>query len=467
MPDFTQILTLAAITIPVLFIPVALSVTRPRTAVIAAAVIALLCVTGAAWPVLTAGSTAPAISFGKPVALPLSTDAFSAVPMLLFAAMVLAVAIASPRRDYGPRGYAGLLLLLGSTLAAYASTSPIGLFIAWTASAAPFVARMWPEDSARVHLRPFLPTVALVSSCVLLAGGLWLPIAMPTAEVFAFALLILAALVRKGVFPFHTWVVSAFADGPLLPFGLLVNAHFGALLIARVAIPMFPELTREALPLVSFLALISAVYTAFVGLGEHNPRRLLALIMLSQAAFIFAGLESRTPEGIAGALTHWLVVSSAMCGLLIVYRLLEARGVTGDGTQYAGLAGRAPRFAVFFAVCGLALVGLPGTLGFCAEDLLFHGALESHRLLGVALPLATALNAINIYRLFSRIFLGRRTETTPVFPDALPRERAVLTVLVLCLIAGGLAPGYVISLRTQTANALATVLSGGVSHVKH
>jgi NADH-quinone oxidoreductase subunit M len=280
-------------------------------------------------------------------------------------------------------------------------------------------------------------------------------------------LLILAALVRKGVFPFHTWVVSAFGEGPLLPFGLLVNAHFGALLIARVAIPVFPELTREALPLISDLALISALYTAFVGLGEHNPRRLLALIMLSQASFIFAGLESRTAEGIAGALTHWLVVSTAMCGLLMVYRLLEVRGVTGDGISYSGLAGRAPRFAVCFAVCGLALVGLPGTLGFPAGELLFHGALESHSLLGIALPLATALNAISFYRLFSRMFLGRRAETTPVFPDALPRERAVLTVLVLCLIAGGLAPGYVISLRTQTANALATVLSGGVSPVRH
>jgi NADH-quinone oxidoreductase subunit M len=374
--------------------------------------------------------------------------------------MVLGVISAQPKRDQSARGYVGLLLLLASTLAAYAATTPSVLFIAWTVSALPFVFRFWPaERKANDHdARRHLPTVALIASCVLLGAAFGLRSISPSADVAAFALMVLAALVRKGVFPFHTWVVSAFAEGPLLPVGLLVNAHSGALLVARVAIPMYPDLASAALPLVSSLALVAAVYAAFVGLGEQNPRRLLAFMMLSQAAFIFAGLESRTVEGIAGALTHWLVVSAAMCGLVVVYRALEVRGAAGDGTTFGGLAARMPRFAVFFAVCGLALVGLPGTLGFCAEDLLFHGALKSHPMLGVALPLATALNAINIYRLFSRIFLGKRAESTPMFPDALPRERVVLTAVVLCLIMAGIAPKRVIEMQAPAADALSKLL---------
>ena len=117
-----------------------------------------------------------------------------------------------------------------------------------------------------------------------------------------------------------------------------------------------------------------------------------------------------------------------------------------------------PRFAVFFAVCGLALVGLPGTLGFCAEDLLFHGALLNHPLLGIALPLATALNAINIYRLFSRLFLGRSAESSAPFADAMPRERWVLTAAVLFLIVAGLMPGHIMERRSDAAHALAKLL---------
>lgn len=467
MPDFSQILLLAGIVVPLVLMVPALRGWRPRMCAIAGSAFTLVCVSAAGWPVLSSASS-PVVPFGLTEGWPLVSDAFSAVPTIVFAAMMLGVAVASPRRDHGPRGYAGLLLLLASTIAADAAISPAALFVAWTASAAPFILRMWPENgSQRTDVRGRFPVAALIASSILLAGGLWVRQLVPGTQVTAFALLMLAALVRKGVFPFHTWVISAFSDGPLLPFGLLINAHFGALLVARVAIPLFPELAREALPLVSNLAMIGALYTAFAGLGEANPRRLLALTMLSQTAFIFGGLESRTVEGIAGALTHLLVVSAATGGLLLIYRLLEARGVTGDGTTFSGLAGRAPRFAVYFAICGLALVGLPGTLGFAAEDLLFHGALESHPLLGMALPLATALNAINIYRLFSRLFLGRRAEQTPPFRDALPWERAVLTAVVLFLIAGGLAPHGIITLRTETASMLATVLTKGVSHVNH
>jgi len=83
------------------------------------------------------------------------------------------------------------------------------------------------------------------------------------------------------------------------------------------------------------------------------------------------------------------------------------------------------------------VVGMPGTLGFAAEDLLLHGTLESHKLLGLILPIATALNAFNLLRLFSRLFLGKYQRLVPSIPDALPRERWVLTACLLVLIGLG------------------------------
>jgi NADH-quinone oxidoreductase subunit M len=453
MLDPHSILVAASVAIPLLSAPFALYVRPSRIIAIAASVVSFCCL-------CAAGISPVERSHFGAGEHSLVADGFSAMPMMLFAAMVTGVLIASPRRDQTPRGNAGMLVLLSSTVAAYAASSPLIFFAAWTASCLPFLLRAWSAEAETRYnpARRMLPALALFSSCGLLGAAFALRAVAPSEDFAAFALLVLAALVRKGVFPFHTWVVSAFAEGPLLPVGVLVNAHLGALLIARVAIPLYSESASAALPLLSDLALVSALYTAFAGLGESHPRRLLAFLMLSQAAFILAGLESRTAEGITGALTHWLVVSTAMSGLLIVYRSLEARGVSVDTTAGNGLAARTPRFAVFFAICGLALVGLPGTLGFCAEDLLFHGALESHPLLGVALPLATALNAINIYRLFSRIFMGRQAEHTPRFPDALPRERFVLAGIVLCLIVPGLVPRHVIDLRTPAAHDLSQLL---------
>jgi NADH-quinone oxidoreductase subunit M len=140
-----------------------------------------------------------------------------------------------------------------------------------------------------------------------------------------------------------------------------------------------------------------------------------------------------------------------------VYRLIEVRvGRPISGDEYLGLAQQFPRLAVFFIVSGLALVGLPGTLGFCADELLLHGALESHPQLGLALPLATALNAFHIFRLYSRLFLGSRGMALPGVPDARPVERWVLTFGLLFLIGGGLFPSAVVGLRADAAETIST-----------
>ena len=97
-------------------------------------------------------------------------------------------------------------------------------------------------------------------------------------------------------------------------------------------------------------------------------------------------------------------------------------------------------------VFGLALVGLPGTLSFCSQDLLIHGTLMSHPLTGLLLPIATAMNAVSIFRLFTRLFLGKRRTGFTVMADALPRERWILLRRVF-VVLGGLFPNAIVAQR--------------------
>ncbi|MBV9625550.1 MAG: hypothetical protein JOZ14_16405, partial [Acidobacteria bacterium] len=96
--------------------------------------------------------------------------------------------------------------------------------------------------------------------------------------------------------------------------------------------------------------------------------------------------------------------------------------------------------AVSFAILGLALVGLPGTLGFCSQDLLVSGTLTTHPLIGLLLPIATTMNAVSFFRLFSRLFLGKHRTGFTIIADALPRERWTLAGIVLFVVLGGLFP---------------------------
>src|SRR6266513_4054183 len=140
-------------------------------------------------------------------------------------------------------------------------------------------------------------------------------------------------------------------------------------------------------------------------------------------------------------------------GLFGVLRLLEVRfGENLTAGRHLGLAEHAPRLAVFFVVFGLALVGLPGTLSFCSQDLLIHGTLASHPLTGLLLPIATAMNAVSVFRLFTRLFLGKRRTGFTVMADALPRERWILAAGVLFVVLGGLFPNAIVARRAAEAD---------------
>ncbi len=266
--------------------------------------------------------------------------------------------------------------------------------------------------------------------------------------VAAFALLLIAVVFRKGICPAHAWVADAAETGPALPTALLLNGHFGALLVAKLIVPLFP-LIDSLFPVLSYLAILTALYVAIRALAENSPRRLLAYLALSQSACILSGLESRTAEGIAGAIVHWFVVAICTVALFGILRLLEVRfGENLTASKHLGLAEHAPRLAVSFVIFGLALVGLPGTLGFCSQDLFDSRSAHiapSHR---IAAAYCHRDERRQFLSFVHAPFLGKRRTGFTVMADALPRERWILAAGVLFVVFGGLFPNAVVIQRS-------------------
>jgi NADH-quinone oxidoreductase subunit M len=397
-------------------------------------------------------------------------DSLNGLPLPLYTGLSLGMLILAPRRKVTAAWLTGIQILTLTTLMAYA-TNHLALFaIAWGASLIPFLGARFFNRADEVMIPKGARMVLLTSAVLVILGAALLAIgtestqwstrlnlALPrnghsTILYVAFTCLMGGVFLRKGLFPSHTWVTRSFAQGPLIPLNLLFNGHLGAFLIARLAIPAFPEIASAALPLLGDLGLLTAGYTAILAISERQPRRLLALLTISQSSFLVAGLESTNPDAIAGALVHWQVVVVATSILTAVYTSIEARLTSPiDGQEYLGLGKRAPRLAVFFLISGLALVGLPLTLGFPAEDLLLHGTLETHPLLGIILPIVTALNAFNVMRLFTSLFLGQPGQAALSITDALPRERWVLTLAIIFLVLGGIYPGIFVHLPERAA----------------
>jgi NADH-quinone oxidoreductase subunit M len=397
-------------------------------------------------------------------ASPVGQSLFHAV-MLLYSCATLGATLLLPRRDCNAGTVAGILFMLGSTLLAYSAGNLLVLLAAWILSSVPFfVPRWFQARSWRPRAGLLLSAVALGLAVARIAAGTHtISIAHLKGHnpggMAAFGLLVAAVILRKGILPAHAWIADAAEGGPAMPAALLFNGHFGALLLAKVIVPLFAGATAAWFPILSYLAIFTAVYVAIRALTENSPRRLLAFIALAQSASILAGLESGTPEGITGALVHWYVVTISTVGLFGILRLLEVRfGENLTAGEHLGLAGHAPRLAVSFVVFALALVGLPGTLSFCSQELLIHGTLQSHPLTGLLLPVATAMNAVSVFRLFSRLFLGKRRTGFTAVVDALPRERWILAIGIVFVVLGGLFPNVIVARRSAEADLVAMAI---------
>lgn len=360
--------------------------------------------------------------------------------LVQFLLLALLSLLAAPRQDR--RRWAGYAFVVGGIVASYAANHSFLFWIGWTISVVPWLMDQSIRPSSRI---------SLAAGCLAVAAGLLL-IEHGIHRDWGLVLLMLAVVQRKGLFPFHGWVADTFERTDVLQSSLLFNSHLGAFVVMLTDSSAFLGVPRPALTLLADLGLATAVLAALAAVSERNPRRQLAFISISQASIILAGIEGASRVAVSGAMLHWIVVPLATTALAAILRGIEVRETPDWNTfRNGGLAGRYPRLAVFFAIAALALVGLPGTLGFVSEDLLLHGALQTHPWIGLAIPVSTALNAITLFRLFSRIFLGARRSPSAVIPDATLRERVALTLIAALLIGFGLFPNVPLGLTSPTA----------------
>lgn len=411
-------------------------------------------------------------------ALHFAIDALNAPLLALAAVLVLACLLAAPAAQLGPRELRAVLWLEALLVLALTSADLSVLAFGWIAQLLPIQlllagrARGAPRDASVFVTRLYHAAAVLcvLSACVALACWLrpsaFLDLnllhvdarAIPAqARDLLFSLFTFAALVRTGVFPLHSWLPLAFERGPLLPLALLLSTRTGLYLLARLAIPMFPESSRAAMPLLTLVALGSALYGAIAALAQTDLRRLLAFWVISQSGIMLTGLVFGDADAVSGTLLYWFSFAASTSGLALLISALEARTGTADMRRFGGLVAQAPMLSACFFLLGLASIAVPGSVAFVAEDMLVHGAMEKHPLLTLAMILAMVLNAISFMRAFTLVFLGERRprDAQPALQDLMPREHLTAAALLLMLVLAGVFPGTLIAAQRPAAKTIA------------
>jgi NADH-quinone oxidoreductase subunit M len=390
-------------------------------------------------------------------------DTLSAALLPFAAGLWLLTVAVTPRASLDRRGLRRTALATLITLASFLTASAVVLLVLSLVSVWTFLSAL--EDPAHRYQRRVVAVYLGVSTLLFAAGVALLvgPGVRNTArETVAMWCIGIAALIRKGIVPFHAWVPEVFDHGRLGP-AILFNApQVGAYMTLVLIVP---RASPDMLRLIALLALGTAVYGAALALIQTSARRACGYLFMSQSALVMAGLDCTSVTALAGGLLVWLSAGLAFAGLARCVLVLEARRGRLDLTTYHGGYERMPVLAISFLAMGLACTGFPGTLGFVGEELLVDGAVDVFPVMGFAVVIASALTGLAVLRMYFSLFCGR--------PEVLahsslrlglrPREAWTFVALVTALIGLGLLPRPLVDSRFDASEEILRVRQERVS----
>jgi NADH-quinone oxidoreductase subunit M len=374
-------------------------------------------------------------------------DTLSAALVPFAAGLWLLTVAVTPRGALDRRGLRRAALATLITLGSFLTESAVVLLLLWAASVWTFLAAL--PGAAHRYQRRIVATY-LGASTVLFGVGVALLVGPgvqnPGIATVGVWLIAIAALVRKGIVPFHAWVPEVFDQGRLGPAILFSAPQVGAYVTVVLIVPhASPDLLR----MIAVLALGTAVYGAALALVQTSARRACGYLFMSQSALVMAGLDCTSVSALAGGLLVWLSAGLAFAGLARCVLVLEARRGRLDLTTYHGGYDRMPVLAVTFLAMGLACTGFPGTLGFVGQELLVTGAVDVFPVMGFAVVIASALTGLAVLRMYFSLFCGRSDALAESgLRLGLTRPEAwTFVALVATLIGLGIAPRPLVDSR--------------------
>jgi NADH-quinone oxidoreductase subunit M len=248
---------------------------------------------------------------------------------------------------------------------------------------------------------------------------------------------LLASAVLIPLMPFHDGHLTALTRLPgSLPSFIVVLLPVVGLHGLASAIASVPDSVAWTL---SLFALLGASYGALKALAQSRVRLLLAYGSLSFFSIVWWFVAASRMATSRSALLVG-TVGLATCGLMVAWQVIRTRyGDDIDPQAISGLAAGMPQYAVLLSLLALAAMGLPPFGVFAGfMGLLLSSPFPSFTGLCVTL-LAWLAASWYIMQMVQRLLFGMRRPELK-YTDLLRAEFASLLIVVLILLALGLAP---------------------------
>ena len=241
-----------------------------------------------------------------------------------------------------------------------------------------------------------------------LQGLLISPMTEMPPSFFTWPVLILSFIIvyeSHGIFPFHSWVHDVVGRLPWYEFSALFLSRAGVLIFVQLILPTLkndPDLFKI---LLISMSIISSVYWSLRGLLEINLTKTTTYFYIAQASLLLTGLQADLTAA-KGSYLHMMVISLSGTSLFSILSFVQHQFSFKRRSQFYGLAQYYPKLATLFCLFGFCMIGVPLGASFVVEDLVITGLLAQQPYLGLGHIIATCLNGILFFLIFSKVFLG-------------------------------------------------------------
>lgn len=262
-----------------------------------------------------------------------------------------------------------------------------------------------------------------------------------TIAAFVFSLLFIALLIRASLIPFHRWAVNTYVEitnslsSILFSVSSIVSIYalilfvyliFGSALTNRTF--PFPLNGRLTFHIISWMSGLTILFGTFISVLKKEPKKPLAYLTVTQAAYILLAFSTGTPNGIAAGLLQLFNTSIFMTLLFLstnkASRLTECISEKAMLTSEVDISFLGTLFAV------IALVGLPPTGGFVSKWMIYKELIQSghYFLLVIAIfgSIGSFLYCCRLIRAFVTKFLHAEHEEMKRMPLKLALPIVVL-----------------------------------------
>jgi NADH-quinone oxidoreductase subunit M len=288
----------------------------------------------------------------------------------------------------------------------------------------------------------------------------WRDLTTRALALVIFAGAFLGFAVKVPLFPFHSWLIPAYAEAPTGTVMLLTGlmSKMGVYGFLRILLPIFPiQMHWMRVPLLC-LAVASIVFSAATALAQRDLKRILGYSSINHLGYcllaIFAATGSSAMSGnpaiektaaLNGVLLQIFNHGLTAATLFWFVGLLEQRGQGLRGlNDFGGIRKVAPVFCGLMGIALFSSLGLPGLNGFVGEFLIFKGVFSLATWSAALAAIGLLLTALFILNVMQRIFHGPLNENWVRLPDLTPSERVLALAPIALMFLLGIYPQILI-----------------------